>query len=160
MERALEEAKKALSAGEFPVGCVLVCENEILVGVSRTGSTSIPINEIDHAEMVALRKLANLEKQVDPQKITLYCTMEPCLMCYGALLLSGIQKIVFAYEDVMGGATRCDRTQLTPLYKNKQVSITAHVLRNESLALFKAYFSNPANVYWKGSLLATYTLGQ
>lgn len=160
MEKALDEAKKALAAGEFPVGCVLVYENEILVRTSRTGTFSDTLNEIDHAELVALRQMADLEKAFDPQKITLFCTMEPCLMCFGALLLSGIQRIVYAYEDVMGGGTRCDLTRLAPLYKDKQLIIKPHVLRRESLELFKAYFSDPAATYWKGSLLASYTLEQ
>ena len=86
--------------------------------------------------------------------------MEPCLMCLGALVLSGIGEIVYAYEDVMGGGTRCDLTKLTPLYKNFKFSIVPSVLRNESLQLFKAFFQNPKNAYWRGSLLASYTLSQ
>jgi tRNA(adenine34) deaminase len=49
---------------------------------------------------------------------------------------------------------------LKPLYKNSSIKVVRSVLRNESLQLFKAYFSNPANHYWKGSLLARYTLSQ
>jgi tRNA(adenine34) deaminase len=160
MRQALIEAEKAFSAGEFPVGCVLVHEQDILVRAARTGTSPNSTNEIDHAEMIALRRLLSLGKRVPLNNLALYCTMEPCLMCFGAILLSGIAKIVYAYEDTMGGASRCDPAHLPPLYQNRQVSIVPHVLRHESLALFKAYFSNPANVYWKGSLLADYTLAQ
>ena len=160
MQQALNEAKKALSAGEFPVGCVLVHEHEVLVRAARTGTSLNFANETDHAEMIALRRLFSLEKEVDLKKTVLYCTMEPCLMCFGAILLSGINKIVYAYEDVMGGGTRCELKRLPPLYKDKQPMIKSGVLRRESLSLFKAYFLNPAATYWKGSLLATYTLDQ
>ena len=92
-------------------------------------------------------------------KITVFCTMEPCLMCYGALILAGVGGIVFAYEDVMGGGTGCELFRLKPLYKNSPVTVVPGVMRAESLNLFKTYFSNPANSYWKQSLLAEYTLG-
>ena len=81
-------------------------------------------------------------------------------MCYAALILAGIGKIVYAYEDVMGGGSACDLSSLTPLYKNSSITVVADVMRTESLKLFKAFFSNPDHSYWKDSLLATYTLGQ
>ena len=93
-------------------------------------------------------------------ELTLYCTMEPCLMCFGATLLSGIKRIVYAYEDVMGGGTRCDLSGLPILYKDTNVTIVPHVLRRQSLELFKAFFLKPENNYWKNSLLAEYTLAQ
>ena len=117
------------------------------------------INEIDHAEMVALRRLIEIKDIIDPGKITVFCTMEPCLMCYGALILAGVGEIVFAYEDVMGGATGCELSRLKPLYKNSPVSVVPGVMRPESLKIFKTYFSNPANSYWEKSLLAEHTLG-
>jgi tRNA(adenine34) deaminase len=86
--------------------------------------------------------------------------MEPCLMCYAALILAGIGKIVYAYEDVMGGGSSCDLSGLKPLYKKSSITVVANVMRTESLKLFQAYFSNPANSYWKNSLLAEYTRDQ
>ncbi|MFC1858548.1 nucleoside deaminase [Thermodesulfobacteriota bacterium] len=160
MQKALAQAKKALSAGEFPVGCVMVYQEEILVTGSRMGTVGNCPNETDHAEMVALRRLYDLFKNIDRSKITLFCTLEPCLMCYGALLLSGIREIVYAYEDVMGGGTRCDLSTLAPLYKNCPIIITSDILRHESVALLKDYFTNPENTYWGQSLLAEYTLNQ
>ena len=160
MQKALVQAKKALSAGEFPVGCVMVYQEEILVAGSRMGTAGNCPNEIDHAEMVALRQLYGLDPNIDRSKIILFCTLEPCLMCYGALLLSGIREIVYAYEDVMGGGTRCDLSKLAPLYKNCPIIITPNILRRESMALLKNYFSNPENTYWEQSLLAEYTLNQ
>ena len=160
MKKALDKASEALAKGEFPVGCVIVYQDRILVSGSRTGTTGTAANEIDHAEMIALRRLVELNETMDKSKITLFTTMEPCLMCLGALVLSGIGEIVYVYEDVMGGGTHCDLTKLTPLYKNFRPSIVQNVLRDESLKLFKAFFQNPENAYWRGSLLASYTLNQ
>ena len=160
MGKALEEARKALDSGEFPVGCVMAYENNIIVTSSRTGTTGNFINEIDHAEMAALRRLAEIKKNMDRSKIIIFCTLEPCLMCYSAILLNGIGKIVYAYEDVMGGCTRCNLTKIAPLYKERQIKIVPNILRDKSMELFKVYFENQKNTYWKDSLLARYTLRQ
>jgi tRNA(adenine34) deaminase len=160
MKRALEQAEDSLARGEFPVGCVLVYREEVLVTGARTGTTGDGRNELDHAEMVALRRLIDLDEPINHGDVTIFCTMEPCLMCYAALILAGIGKIVYAYEDVMGGGISCERSRLKPLYKTSPITVVADVLRTESLTLFQAYFSNPINNYWKNSLLAEYTLDQ
>ncbi len=160
MKKALDQAEIALAEGEFPVGCVMVYQGKILVTGSRKGTIRAAKNEIDHAEMVALRCLIEFGNEIDPGKISVFCTMEPCLMCYGALILAGVDEIVFAYEDAMGGGTGCELSRLKPLYRNSPVTVVPGVMRAESLSLFKIYFSNPANSYWKQSLLAEYTLEQ
>ena len=159
MKKALVKAEGALADGEFPVGCVMVYQGKILVAGTRKGTIGGGGNEIDHAEMVALRRLLDCGDQIDAGEITVFCTMEPCLMCYAALILAGVGEIVFAYEDVMGGGTGCDLSGLKPLYKNSPARVVPGVMRAESLKIFKKYFSNPANNYWKQSLLAEYTLG-
>jgi len=158
MVKALDQAKKALAAGEFPVGCVMVHQDKILATGYRKGTTGDFPNEIDHAEMIALKRLIDLKVNTDKNRIVLFTTLEPCLMCIGALILSGISEIVYAYEDVMGGGTKCDLTELPPLYKNHRISIVPNILRKESLKLFKTFFQNPENSYLRGSLLARYTL--
>jgi len=160
MREALKEAQNALSCGEFPVGCVVVNDNRIIATGSRSGTAEGSTNEIDHAEMVALGRLDSLKKPLNRDGITIYSTMEPCLMCFGAILIHGIGNIVYAYEDVMGGGTCCDIGRLPQLYRNSKIRIVSNVLRNESLDLFKKFFSDPENEYWKGSLLAKYTLDQ
>jgi len=140
MKKALEQAEKALSRGEFPVGCVLVCQDRVIVTGARTGTAGGSANETDHAEMIALRELADRKESTEKGEISLFCTLEPCLMCYGAILLSGIGEIVYAYEDVMGGGTQCDLTKLPPLYRYRRISIVPNILRNESLKLFKTFF--------------------
>ena len=160
MKKALELAEDALARGEFPVGCVMVHREKILVTGARKGTIGNDRNELDHAEMVALRRLIELDGPINHGDVTVFCTMEPCLMCYAALILAGIGNIVYAYEDVMGGGSACELSRLKPLYKNSPITVVADVMRTESLQLFQAYFSNPVNNYWKNSLLAEYTLAQ
>ncbi len=157
MEKALAEASQALGRGEFPVGCVIVHEGKIVATGSRQGTSGDLVSETDHAEILALKQIEQ-SAPVDHSSLTLYCTLEPCLMCFGAILISGIRHIVFAYEDVMGGGTRCDFSRMPPLYSSQPVKIVPHILRDKSLFLFKSFFSNPDNTYWKDSFLATYTL--
>ena len=158
MQKALAQAKMALAAGEFPVGCILVAEDAVLVTGSRSGTSGARPNEVDHAEIIALRRFSRIEKTVDPTTVTAYTTMEPCLMCYGALILSRIGRVVWAYEDVMGGGTGCDLSALPSLYRNSRIEIVPGVLRDSSLVLFKQFFGATQNDYWRESLLAEYTL--
>lgn len=160
MKMALDEAQAALNDGEFPVGCVMVYDNKAVVSGARQGTTGDYPNEVDHAEMVALKRLFRLEAKINLQEVTVFSTLEPCLMCFGALMISGIGKLVFAYEDAMGGGTGCDRTSMTPLYQSNQMTIVPGILRHESLKLLKAFFSEPQNMYLRDSILATYTLNQ
>jgi len=160
MREALLEAREALIAGEFPVGCVMVYEDAIVSRGRRTNSRPPQENELDHAEIIALRKLFAQHPQIKRSQIVVYSTMEPCLMCYTTLLLNGIRSIVYAYEDIMGGGTGLDLKKLTPLYREMSVAITPHILRRESLELFKAFFAEQDNTYWQDSPLARYTLEQ
>lgn len=160
MSAALSLAQRALADGEFPVGCV-IADHEIEVARGhRTGTAAGSVNEIDHAEINALRCLSDDMPDIDRSKLTIYCTMEPCLMCFSAILLSGIDRIVYAYEDVMGGGTGCDRSGLAPLYRNAKLTVISGVLRTNSLLLFKQFFADSANPYWADSLLSRYTLAQ
>ncbi len=160
MHLALIEAETALLHGEFPVGCVLVHDEKVLASGQRVHSSnnSGRVNEMDHAEMLALRAFLDSAPTIAPQEVTVYATMEPCLMCFSTLILNGIRKIVYAYEDVMGGGTNLPLTMLNPLYASMKIEIVPAVLRRESLILFQKFFSNPENTYWQGSLLANRTL--
>jgi tRNA(adenine34) deaminase len=160
MQAALDLARSALARDEFPVGCVLVYKERVVAGGARRGTRKEVPSELDHAEIMALRELEALPDPVDRRLVTVYSTLEPCLMCLGALLIGGIGTIVYAYEDAMGGATACDRSKLPDLYRCSSVEIVGGVCRHQSLELFKTYFSRPDIEYWKGSLLADYTLAQ
>lgn len=159
MKLAVEQAQTAYQNGEFPVGCVMVSEN-VVVASGMRANTLIGVSEMDHGEMVALRNLLENNVECDISGITVYATMEPCLMCYSTLILNGVRKIVYAYEDVMGGGTNLPLSQLNPLYNEMHVEVIGNVMRHESLQLFKKFFENPENNYWKNSLLSQYTLNQ
>jgi tRNA(adenine34) deaminase len=163
MKEALAEAADALRMGEFPVGCIMVYEQRIIARGRRRQSgaqAGQPANEVDHAEILALRNVLDTAPQVPLSEVTVYATLEPCLMCYAALLISGVRTIVYAYEDVMGGGTNLRLDLLAPLYQAMVVSVTPHVLREKSLALFKQFFRASANPYLGNTLLAEYTLAQ
>ncbi len=162
MGLALEQAQKAFDRGEFPVGCVIVQTGKVIASGIRQGTTpdKLFFSEIDHAEIRALKHLETIDTQFEPEKSTLFCTMEPCLMCFGAIILSGIKKIVYAYEDPMGGGTMCDLEKLPPLYKKCGIDVVSGVLRQKSLDLFYDFFNKETNLYWKHSYLEEYTLEQ
>jgi tRNA(adenine34) deaminase len=160
MGEALKEARNALARGEFPVGCVLVHRGRVVARGRRKGTAGGGANELDHAEIVALRRLTRVRPAPAAEAVTAFCTMEPCLMCFGALMLNGVGSIVYAYEDVMGGGTACPRSSLNPLYRDRRIAVRGGIRRLESLALFKAFFADPAHRYWSASLLADYTLDQ
>jgi len=162
MEQALEQAGKAFEQGQFPVGCVIVQDDQVIASGSRAGTSGDLsfFSEIDHAEIRALKALESSDVRFIPDRAVLFCTMEPCLMCYAAIILSGIRTLVFAYEDVMGGGTGLDRRDLAPLYRDAQMTIVPNVLRKKSLDLFHNFFNKDANLYWKDSLLESYTLDQ
>lgn len=162
MEQALEQARKAFDQGQFPVGCVIVQDDRVIASGARAGTSKELsfFSEIDHAEIRALKTLESADVRFVPERAVLFCTMEPCLMCFAAIILAGIRTVVFAYEDVMGGGTGLDRQYLTPLYKDAQIAVIPHVLRKKSLDLFHNFFNKDTNLYWKGSLLESYTLDQ
>lgn len=158
MGMALDEARQALAAGEFPVGCVIVSQNEVVARGRRVNSRGSAANELDHAEIVALRRLLRDHPAIDRQTVAVYSTMEPCLMCYATLLLNGVRSFIYGYEDVMGGGTGLVLDRLAPLYRGMQVAMMAGIRRDESLRFFQEFFSEPANRYWQNSLLAQYTM--
>jgi len=159
MQMAIDLAAAALAQGQFPVGCVITAQGRVLASGSRQASSGPEANELDHAEIVTLRRYYR-QPERPATGLEAYCTMEPCLMCFAALILAGVGRIVYAYEDVMGGAAGRSRKHLAPLYRDHPLSVVAGVLRPQALVLFKALFADPANGYWQDSLLARHTLAQ
>jgi tRNA(adenine34) deaminase len=160
MGKALEQAHQALALGEFPVGCVMAYEDRVLVTGSRHHSTTERRNELDHAEILALRRLVDMGGRIQRQRVVVFSTLEPCLMCYSALVINGIRRIVYAYEDVFGGGTRLDLKGLTPFYQGLDIEVVGGIQRHQSLELFKAFFANPQNDYLRETLLAEHVLGE
>lgn len=162
MSLALDQASAALDKGEFPVGCVIVQNGQVIAQGARTGTVKCRsmISEVDHAEIRALKQLEMGHHPVAPENCTLFCTMEPCLMCYGAIILSGIKTIVYAFEDPMGGGTGCDLTCLPPLYRESRAKVVGGICRQKSLDLFYDFFNKGETLYWKDSFLDAYVRDQ
>lgn len=158
MEAALQEAQLALDEGEFPVGCIFVCNGEIIARGRRENSAEHSRNEIDHAEIKTLRQFIRQEHPVDISQVHVYTTLEPCLMCYSTLLLSGIRTFIWACEDVMGGGTNLPLHMLNPLYAEMQVTLIDRVKRGKSLRLLQQFFIDYS--YWQDSPLSRYILEQ
>jgi len=159
MDAALQEAEKALEAGEFPVGCVLAHNGRVVATGGRENSGPDG-NEFDHAEIVAMRNLLNENPSLDFSEVVVYSTLEPCLMCFSTLILNGFRTIVYGYEDVMGGGSKLELSRLPSLYAAMEVKVIPGVRRAECLELFQHFFKNDDNDYWRNSLLSNYTLEQ
>ena len=159
MALALAEARQALDRNEFPVGCVIVYAGEVVATGARQHSSG-RVNELDHAELVALRALFDTAPELDLTAVTVYSTMEPCLMCYATLVVNNVGTVVYGYEDVMGGGTRLALPSLAPLYADRRIAVVDRVLRPQCLELFQRFFRSGANGYLHDSLLARYTLDQ
>ena len=103
MGEALAQAREALAAGEVPVGAVLVGEGGEILG--RAFNRPIGLNDpTAHAEVLALRQGAAARGNYRLPGASLYVTMEPCLMCVGALLQARVARLVFGAPDPKGGA--------------------------------------------------------
>ena len=139
MRCALELAREAEEAGEVPVGCVVVSQGEIL-GQARNS----PIGLLDptaHAEMLALRQASIACGGYRLKAATLYCTLEPCPMCAGALVAARIRTLVFGARDLRFGGVRSKfRIADSPLL-NHQVEIVEGVLGAESTAMLQRFFN-------------------
>lgn len=113
MRRAIELARETEAAGNLPIGALITIDNDIISEGVNTLVTS-PYDPKRHAEMNALDQVA-LTLWPRANKMTCYTTLEPCCMCFGRLLLSGIGRIVFGAIDLEGGAG-CLISHLPPYY--------------------------------------------
>lgn len=138
MSLALRQAEQAFDADEIPVGAVVVCNGKIIgSGHNQTEA----LNDVTaHAEMIALTAAANnLGGKYLPQ-CTLYVTVEPCIMCAGALGWSQIGRIVYGASDPKRGFTKFCKEGLSPLHP--KTIVTAGVLEEEASELMKDFFKS------------------
>lgn len=146
MRQALELAREAEAAGEVPVGCVLVADGEV-VGKARNS----PIELIDptaHAEMLALRQAALALDSYRLRDATLYCTLEPCPMCAGALVAARVGRLVFGARDLRFGGVRSKFQIADSPLLNHRVEVIEGVLGAEATALLQGFFNaRRANKY-------------
>lgn len=141
MELALKEARKAAQKNEVPVGAVLVDSNGKLISKAHNLRESLK-SPLGHAELLALHRAAKKIQGWRLTDLTLYCTLEPCIMCSGALIQSRMRRVVFGTLDPKGGAlgSLYDLSQDPRL--NHQFEISHGVLEIECSKILKDFFRN------------------
>jgi tRNA(adenine34) deaminase len=133
MKRALAEAEQAFAEGEIPVGALIVCQNKI---ITRAHNLTETLNDVTaHAEMQAITAAANMLGGKYLTGCTLYITLEPCIMCAGALGWSQIDRIVYGACDEKRGFLKFAPAALHP-----KTQILGGILQNECALLMKRFF--------------------
>ena len=134
MKMALQEAEMALEKEEVPIGCIIVSNNRIIAKAHNLTET---LNDVTaHAEMQAITSAANYLGGKYLQKCTLYVTLEPCVMCCGALNWSQISKVVIGARDEQRGFIN-KNLQLHP-----KTEIMTGIMENECSVIVKEFFKN------------------
>jgi len=143
MGLALAEAQKAQAAGEVPVGAVIVSQGNVIgKGFNRPISGNDPTA---HAEIVALRDASQHQQNYRLSNATLYCTVEPCMMCAGAIIHARIAKIVFGTPDPKAGAAGSIYNVLTDPRLNHRVEVLSGIREDECASLLRQFFSARRN---------------
>ena len=140
MKKALEMANKAYKKNDVPVGCIIVKEDRIIAKAYNT--KNINNCSINHAEILAIKKACKKLGTWHLDDCTLYVTMEPCLMCCGAIIQSRIKRVVYG--------TKCDKfgyvcsigEVLNSKKNNHRVDVSGGVLEQECSLILKRFFSN------------------
>ena len=138
MHLALEQARLAEAAGEVPVGAVLVMEGAL---VAR--GFNCPISAVDptaHAEIVTLREAARALGNYRLAGATLYVTVEPCLMCVGALVHARVARVVFGAAEPKTGALGSTIDALANPFLNHRFDVVGGVCADETRALVQEFF--------------------
>ena len=138
MREALRLAQEAATAGEVPVGAVVERGGRI-IGRGRNS----PIGRRDptaHAEMLALREAAEHLQNYRLEGATLYCTLEPCVMCAGALVAARIEKLVFGARDLRFGGVRSKFQVVDSDTLNHRVQVVEGLFAAECVELLQGFF--------------------
>ncbi len=135
MKEALKEAQRSFDADEVPVGAVIVANDRI---IARAHNLTERLNDVTaHAEMQAITAAANAIGGKYLIDCTLYVTLEPCVMCAGALAWSQISNIVFGAPDPKKGFTLLQQPILHP-----KTVVSGGILKNECEKLLKDFFAS------------------
>lgn len=134
MKRALEEAREAAKVGEIPVGAVVVCKGRIIARAHNLTETLTDVTA--HAEMQAVTAAANALGGKYLNECTLYVTVEPCVMCAGALAWAQLGRLVYGASDEKRGYCRFAPGALHP-----KTVVVAGILSDECAQLMKDFFS-------------------
>jgi tRNA(adenine34) deaminase len=138
MCQAIEQAQIAATAGEVPVGAVLVRDGQVIAKAFNK-----PIGNHDpsaHAEMLALRSAALAEENYRLPGSTLYVTLEPCAMCSGAILHARVDRVVFGAADPKTGAAGSVLDVFSSKQINHQTSVEGGVMSEECGQLLRSFF--------------------
>ena len=139
MNLALEEAKKAEAAGEVPVGAILVLAGSV---IGRGFNQPITAHDpTAHAEIVALREAALRQGNYRLSTATMYCTVEPCVMCAGAMVHARIARLVFGTPDPKAGATGSIYNVMTDPRLNHRVEVLSGVCEDACATLLREFFA-------------------
>lgn len=143
MKQALNEAKKAKSADEVPIGAVLVKDGKIIARAYNKREQSN--DPTAHAEVLVIRKAAKKLQGWRLDNTTLYVTIEPCSMCAGALVWARVSRVVFGAKEPKGGALGSS----LHLYEQKNLNhyplVTSGVLEQECGLIISQYFKEKRN---------------
>lgn len=138
MTKALEEAQKAFDEDEVPVGAVAVYKNQIIGrGHNQTEQLHDPTA---HAEIIAITAAANALGSWRLKDVVVFSTIEPCIMCSGALVLARVKKIVFGSRDEKFGGCGSVFDIVHEKRLNHRIDVAEGVLARESAALMKEFF--------------------
>ena len=140
MREALVEAKEAAAAGEIPVGAVVVWRDRIIGrGRNRKEEWGDPTA---HAEMLALRDAAQCREGWRLSEATLYCTLEPCCMCAGAMVNARIEGLVYGLRDPKTGAAGSVYDIVRSPWLNHRIRVVSGVLAAEIQELMQGFFES------------------
>lgn len=134
MKKALEEARQAYAEDEIPVGAVVVCNGRIIARAHNLTETLTDVTA--HAEMQAITAAANALGGKYLNECTLYVTVEPCVMCAGAIGWSQLKRLVYGASDEKRGYRRFAPQALHP-----RTEVTDGVMADEAASLMKEFFS-------------------
>uniref|UniRef100_Q01SL7 tRNA-specific adenosine deaminase n=1 Tax=Solibacter usitatus (strain Ellin6076) TaxID=234267 RepID=Q01SL7_SOLUE len=140
MYQALALARSGAALGEVPVGAVIALAGEVI----GRGSNA-PVAQMDptaHAEILAIREAASRIANYRLTGATLYCTLEPCVMCAGALVAARIERVVFGARDLRFGGVRSKFQLADSDLLNHRVEIVEGVLAVECVQLLREFFEN------------------
>ena len=139
MQLALEQARAAEQAGEVPVGAVVIRDGDI---VGRGHNRNLLDHDpAAHAEIVALTQAGARVGNHRLLSCTLYCTIEPCAMCAGAMIHARIERLVYGAADPKAGAAGSVLEIINHPRLNHKMQVTAGVLAEESSQLLKKFFA-------------------
>lgn len=137
MQEALKEASKAYKKKEVPVGCVIVCDNKIVARAHNLRKTKE--STLAHAELLAIKKANKKLKSWRLEDCSVYVTLEPCVMCAGALMQARVKDIYYATNDPKGGALG-GAFNLYDNTFNHTINLDCGILKEEAKNMLQNFF--------------------